>query len=390
MRMASVETTVAQRQALLDRANALQAAGFGDDALTRLGEVLAGASQVEGKPTAEVVPAFLDAAADRRRLGELRGQGAVAENAAQEAAADCRRREREAKVRSAAVDWAVWLVRRKITAETLSAWQVVAAKLGIDAETLATGLARALEAHGSLEAARQALSAAVARLRADLGKLTGDVAALRRERDGLSAAIGAVRDSGIAQVREVAEAATAEVRRAAGGFERLQTQAAELAKHVRMAQALASEDQAMWERVEPQTWAGLLAHILRWADARLVAGIDVEPLEPVEGRLEDQVRYSYTKGPVRLTPPQLVSCWPQGSKEPRCALPRPSWPLHAPTMHASARSIFWRVLEQPRLIRRTASFVEVARRSGRVHHPDFCGCRLAARAGPETPLAVAV
>ncbi len=306
-RLAFAEKAVAERQALLDRADALQVAGFDADALARLGEVLFGAAQVEGQPTEEVVSAFLDAAADWRRLAELRAQVAAAEKGAQQAEAACRRREREAKVRSVAVDWAVWLVRRKVTPETVGAWQSVAAKLGLTDDGLATGLARALEEHGTLEASRTAWSASVAKLRADHAKLTGQVAALRREREGLTAAIAAVRDTGIAGVRGVAEAAAAEIRRAAAEFERVQNRAIELAKHVQMAQALASDDPALWQRVEPETWARLLAHLLRWADARLVAGIDVEPTEAIRSRLEDQVRYSYTKGPVRLTLTQLVA-----------------------------------------------------------------------------------
>ena len=52
-------------------------------------------------------------------------------------------------------------------------------------------------------------------------KITAEVAALRRERDGPGADLDAVRDVGIARVQEAVEAATAEVRRAAAEFERL-------------------------------------------------------------------------------------------------------------------------------------------------------------------------
>jgi hypothetical protein len=305
-RLASAEGALAQRQALVGRADALRGAGFDGDALRRLGEALGGAAQAEGKPTAEVVAHFLDAAADGRRLAELRAQVAAAEDQARGTEAACRRKEQEAKVRSVAVDWAVWLMRQRITAETVGAWQAIAAKLGLADEALAAGLARALEEHGSAESAHRAWAVAVTKLRTDHAKLTGEVSALRRERDGLTAAIGAVRDGAIADVRKVAEMAAAEVRRAAAAFEHLTTQAAGLARHVRVAEALASQDPAAWERVEPETWAGLLAHLLPWAEARLLAAVDVEPPEGVKGRLEDQGRYPYTKGPVRLTLAQLV------------------------------------------------------------------------------------
>jgi len=159
-----------------------------------------------------------------------------------------------------------------------------------------------------LDAARRTWSAAVAKLRADHAKLTDEVvAALRRERDGLGGAIAAVRDAGVCQVREVGEAAAAEVRRAASEFEHLQAQAAGLAKHVRMAQALASDNPATWQGVEPETRARLLAHLLRWAEVRMVAIVEAEPPEAVRRRLEDRVRYPYTHGPIRLTLADLAA-----------------------------------------------------------------------------------
>ena len=41
----------------------------------------------------------------------------------------------------------------------------------------------------------------------------------------------------------------------------------------------------------------------------------MEPPEAVKGRLEDQVRYSYTKGPVRLTLSQLVGWLAEGLRD---------------------------------------------------------------------------
>ena len=119
-----------------------------------------------------------------------------------------------------------------MTIPTVAAWQAAEPKPGLTGEALAPGLARGLEQHGPLEAARQAWSAAVANLRVEHTKITAEVAALRRERDGLGADLDAVRDAGIARVQEAAEAATAEVRRAAAEFERLSTDAAELREEV--------------------------------------------------------------------------------------------------------------------------------------------------------------
>lgn len=140
-----------------------------------------------------------------------------------------------------------------MTIPTVEAWQDLATKAGLTGEALAPGLARALEQHCSLETARQSGAAAVAALRIEQGRLTAEVAGLRQEPDGLVAAIPAVRDAGVARLREVGAAATAQVRAAGSQFERVQTLAAILRQHVRVAQALATGAPGAWAGVEPET-----------------------------------------------------------------------------------------------------------------------------------------
>ena len=305
-RLAAAEAGLCERQALLERADALRAGGFDDATLTKLGEVLAGAAQAEGKPTAQAVAGFLDAATDWRQLAELRAQVVAAEEKARETEAACRRKEQQAKLRSVAVDWAVWLVRRKITAEAVGTWQAIAAKLGLADEALATGLARALEEHGSLEAARKAWSAAVAEHRAEHGKLTAEVGALRRERDGLTAAIVAVREAGIAQMQEVANAAAAEIRRAAAAFERVATEAAELGQTVEFAQALRSSDPDLWSRVDADAWQGILRRLEQWSAANL-ANPEVPMPEDVRRQVKGSHDYPSLHGPLRMPLRGLVA-----------------------------------------------------------------------------------
>ena len=277
-RRAAAEADLARRQTLLDRAEGLAAAGFDAAALSRLREALAAAAQAQGKPAAEVVTAFLEAAADWRALAELRLRVAEAEKAAQAAERQARRQQDEAKLSDRAVQAGRWLIRNKVTVPTVEAWRAAAEKAGLTAETLATGLARALEQHGTLEVARLAWSKAISDLRAEHGTLTQEVVALRAERDGITAAIGAVRKHGIAQIRSVAEQSAAEVRRVAAEFEALSAKSADLAQHVRMAQALRTDDPGAWRDVHPETWNGLLAHLQDWAAAWRVAGVDVAGL----------------------------------------------------------------------------------------------------------------
>jgi hypothetical protein len=53
-----------------------------------------------------------------------------------------------------------------------------------------------------------------------------------------------------------------------------------------------------------------------WAEAHLVAAAEVEPPEAVRAVLEEQVRYPYTKGPMRLTLVQLVGWLAAGLRSP--------------------------------------------------------------------------
>ena len=171
---------------------------------------------------------------------------------------------------------------------------------------LATGLARALEEHGTLETARQASSAAVAKLRADDAKLTGEVAALRRERDGLTAAIEAVREAGISEIREVTTAATAEVRRAAAAFEGVTAKAAELGQTVAFAQALRSPAPEFWPRVDPDAWQGILRRLEQWSEANL-ANPEVPLPEPVRKQTKGSPDYPTLHGPFRVPLRALVA-----------------------------------------------------------------------------------
>ncbi len=105
----------------------------------------------------------------------------------------------------------------------------------------------------------------------------------------------------------MAEQSAAEVRRVAAEFEQLAASRTKLGQHVRMAQALASRDPAAWRQMQPKTWAALITRLCRWAEVRMVAATDVKAPGAIRARLEDELRYPYTRGAVRLTAPQLAA-----------------------------------------------------------------------------------
>ena len=112
-----------------------------------------------------------------------------------------------------------------------------------------------------------------------------------------------MREEGIGRLRQVADAASAEVGRAKAAFERVQAQAAELGQHVRLAQALATSDPAAWHAVEPESCAAFLTHLLRWADARGHHG--GRAARAGVGPAGGASRYPHSKGPIWLTLSQL-------------------------------------------------------------------------------------
>ena len=118
-----------------------------------------------------------------------------------------------------------------------------------------------------------------------------------------------MREEGIGRLRQVADAASAEVGRAKAAFERVQAQAAELGQHVRLAQALATSDPAAWHAVEPESCAAFLTHLLRWADARGHHG--GRAARAGVGPAGGASRYPHSKGPIWLTLSQSVG-WLSG------------------------------------------------------------------------------
>lgn len=304
-RLSSAERVLARHQALLDRADELHAAGFGEESLSRLGEVLQAAAMAEGKSTADTVTAFLDAAADWSRLAELRAGISAAEKRAAGTEADAHRRIEQAHLTQRAVAVARWLVQQKISTDTVEHWHAIAAKAGFTSETLAAALARALEQYGDLEKTRAAWIKAMGDLRKQHTQLTAEGTALRQEREAITAAIGAVQKHGIAAIRQTAEAASAEVQRVAEEFGSLTRQAEELRREMAFAHAMRNPD--AWAEVEPDAWIAIMGHFIRWTQ---VQGVDAEAPVPEALRkiVEDQAKYPSLHGPIRL-PLGALAAW---------------------------------------------------------------------------------
>ena len=204
-------------------------------------------------------------------------------------------------------------MRPGITAETIRAWQ-----------TIAAGLAQVLEQYGTLEATRQAWAGAVSKLRDEHRQAheRGRPAAFRARRS--TPAIGAACRSGIAQIRAVSDGAQEQVRRVVGELESLTARSAELRQHVRVAEALITRDPSAWRDVHPDTWDGLLAPLRDWAAAWQVAKVEVGRRRSASAW---RIRPSTPPSTVRSASPcrSWSGGWPWGSGTGPFARPWPSW-----------------------------------------------------------------
>jgi hypothetical protein len=232
-------------------------------------------------------------------------------------------------VRSAAIDVAEWLVREKVTTETVLAWRSIAQSLGVTGESLAQAVAAAIRDVGSAELARQRAHAERAALVDEQVSLKAANTALRKEQAAIHAALKAVTEEGDARVAAAAQTARAAIAvsrdqavrsiqavestltraiedadgRIAAALDRyraLTEEAGRLEAQVAFARALNSEDLEAWRSVRPVEWAALLAQLERWMEA-----VGADPAAPPVGSLSteaaNRIRYPSLYGEIRLS-----------------------------------------------------------------------------------------
>ena len=102
--------------------------------------------------SAEGAARFVQVASDFAGIVQLCQQMADVEARAKAAAVDATKRERYARVRTVAIAWVEWFVQRGVSEQTVAGWKAIWQTLGLTVETLAQGLADALQQFGVLEA----------------------------------------------------------------------------------------------------------------------------------------------------------------------------------------------------------------------------------------------
>lgn len=321
-RLAKAEMALRKSEGSLAAVATLEAQGLDAKTLSRLGDVLAEASKMSGASPAAVVADLLKAAEAHRDV-------ALAAAAAHAVEAQLGEREMRAKVRTAAVDVAEWLVREKVTRETVLAWRAIAQSLNGSDGSVAEAVADAIRRVGPPAMAQAAAERDLVALAKEQARLKTENDALRAEQDKVRAALTAVaqegsasvgtaeeqatvaiaaaRDQAIRSVRAVEAALTTAVAdadgRVASVVERYRTlaeDAGRLDAQVAFARALASDDTEDWRPVRPREWAMLLRHLNRW-----LATTGSDPAAPrvevLAADIANRLRYGSLYGAPRLS-----------------------------------------------------------------------------------------
>ena len=328
-RLAAMQATLAQHQGTVQQVKTLTTAGWTTDTLATLTTIFTRGTAESGQPASEAVARFLAVAQEAADLAATEQQVRTAQGQARQVEAAVVAKARAAKIRTQAIDAAVWCLRRGITPQTLIAWQAIATALDMPAADLAQSLATALERYGSLDAAcqakateRDALATAAQRLRAGTKRLRADSARLQ-------AALTTVHDEGAARVAAAETAAVAAIRRTsqraqqtlggldaavAAALERVATlerEASAVRQYVVWARAMVDPDPAAWDGVEPEVWLVLFGRWREWLHRHdLTTEVPLPAdLAPVLAR---QAQFPTVYGPLRLSLPVISTLLAQG------------------------------------------------------------------------------
>lgn len=272
--LAELEEKAEEKKELLKRARALTEMGFGSDELSRLHGLLAQVAATTGNKSREAVALFFSEIDRYQSIMslELETKGAEVATAKAKAEAETSRAEAKAaearaKARRSSIDLADKLLARGIKEDDLPRWTLILSKGGIAPEQLA----QALERLASVECLVQSRQKRADELEGQIAKLGSQVKALTREREGMQAAIQAVREGALVEVRKAREGVVASLKdlddkvREVGG---LREQLGSLRAEVTLAHALRDPDPNAWRAVSPDSIIALLGGVLAWARAR--------------------------------------------------------------------------------------------------------------------------
>jgi len=262
----------------LDQAGALGGLGFGLGfglgELAELHDMLVKVAASQGAKPEEAADLFFKEVERYQGIVSLELEAKRAGVAASKAKAEADRWQAEAKLaeakakaRKISIDIAEKLLAQGVKESDLPQWTRIMAKAGVGPE----GLVKALERYTSAEMLVQSGQKRANELQGQVATLESQVKALTQERDGIQAAIQAVREKALSEVRQAGEGVATSLKdldervRELGD---LREKLGELRAEAALAHALRSCDPELWRTVTPESILTLLGAAQTWAQAR--------------------------------------------------------------------------------------------------------------------------
>ena len=296
----ALQSQVDRHQASLNALRRLGQHGFDPATLDQFACLVQNMATTTQQPPMATVRQFFAHVQDYAHLVQLPRQVANAEQHAQAAIAAAVQRKQQATVHTQTIRAAEWLVQHQVTRGTVTAWQAISKQLHLSSEDLAQGLASALQTYGTWTATESALATQIATLRETQSHLASTVHALRDEQSTITQSLQAVEQEGCRRIQAVAAQAQQAFQVTVDHLAQLQGNAAALGTAVAWAQALQSDDPAVWQQVDAAAWLGFWAKFQQWVATKADTREFPVP-QMLRGPIEQQAQYPSLYGPVRAS-----------------------------------------------------------------------------------------
>ena len=278
----SVQTLVAEVQTAeqrleedrgsLDRLAHLAKAGFAEAELGRLGDLLAQVAAKQGGPPEEGVAQFFQTMDRFEQIISFDLEAQRSESRAALAKTEVTRLESElnarlvqSTARISVIDLVQGLLDRGFKAADFADWSSVIERSGVTVDELAGFL----EEYSSIEVLSAARQARVEELQTEVTGLEAQVKGLCKERDNVHAAISAVKDRALQEVKSAEKQARKHVDamfQEAVAYGDLKKEAAELGELINSARDLRSGDLEKWRHLPREVIQHTLTGSIRWAE----------------------------------------------------------------------------------------------------------------------------
>lgn len=300
--LTAVAEVVDKKKKLLDQAKALDGLGFGYDELSCLHNLLVQLASEHGAKPGEITALFFNQMSHYKTIASVEMEEKRATMAAKKAQAEAeywqtqvKTAEAKAKSRKVAIDCADKLLSQGVKQDDLPHWSLILEKAGVPPENLVKGLGQ----FASLEKICQDRQQQKAKLEGQIKQLESQVNALNEEREKVTAAIGAVKETALAAVENTSQKTLehlASLSEKIWKYEDLVRQASVLEAELALARALRSTDPGLWKGVRRQEIRDFLSGIIVWSQL----DIKHNPLLPSPPQSISSSVYSYYDWRIHL------------------------------------------------------------------------------------------